>query len=81
MLTQFVLRKTFLLFTIVWQKSRQSRRLRYREMITDFLWPEIEDMDLDDMWFQKDGATCHTANETMTLLREKFNGRVMSWRC
>lgn len=54
--------------------------VRYREMITDFLWPEIEDMDLDDMWFQQDGATCHTANETMALLREKFNGRVISCR-
>ena len=54
------------------------RRLRYREMITDFLWPEIEYMDLDNMWFLQDGATCHTANETMAPLREKFNGRVIS---
>lgn len=54
--------------------------VRYRKMITDFLWPEIEDMDLDDMWFQQDGATCHTANETITLLRDKFNDRVIS-RC
>lgn len=52
--------------------------VRYREMITNFLWPELEDMDVDDMWFQQDGATCHTANETMALLRNKFNGRVIS---
>ncbi|XP_053949535.1 uncharacterized protein LOC128857797 [Anastrepha ludens] len=54
--------------------------VRYREMITNFLWPELEDMDVDDMWFQQDGATCHTANETMALLREKFDGRIIS-RC
>ena len=24
---------------------------RYRAMITDYCWPELEDMDLDDMWF------------------------------
>ena len=54
--------------------------VRYREMITDFLWPEIEDMDLDDMWFQQDGTTCHTAIETMALLREKFYGHVISCR-
>src|SRR6476661_2142954 len=47
-------------------------------MISNFLWPELEDMDVDDMWFQQDGATCHTANETMALLRDKFNGRVIS---
>ena len=35
-------------------------------------------MDVDDTWFQQDGATCHTANETMALLRDKFNGRVIS---
>ena len=54
--------------------------IRYREMITNFLWPEIEDMDLDDMWFQQDDATCHTDNETMALLRKKFNGRIISCR-
>ncbi|KAL7631743.1 UNVERIFIED_CONTAM: hypothetical protein RMT77_017952 [Armadillidium vulgare] len=55
--------------------------VRYREMITNFLWHELEEgMDVDDMWwFQQDGATCHTANnETMAILRDKFNGRVIS---
>lgn len=30
------------------------------------------------MWFQQDGATCHTARKTFQLLREKFAGRVNS---
>ena len=54
--------------------------IRYREMITNFLWHEIDDMDVEDIWFQQDGATCHTANETMQLLQTKFNGRVISQR-
>ena len=33
---------------------------------------------MDDIWFQQDGATCHTANETMALLRDKSNGHVIS---
>ncbi|VVC24953.1 Hypothetical protein CINCED_3A011043 [Cinara cedri] len=41
-------------------------------MITDYLLPEIEARDLDDIWFQQDGATCHTALETLALLREQF---------
>lgn len=51
---------------------------RYRAMITEFVWPELDGMDLDDMWFQQDGATSHTANVTLELLQEKFPGRVIS---
>ena len=51
---------------------------RYQEMITDFFWHELENMDLVNMWFQQDGATCHTANATLNLLHEKFPNRVIS---
>ena len=30
------------------------------------------------MWFQQDGATAHTARESMQLLQEHFNGRIIS---
>ena len=33
---------------------------------------------MEVMWFQHDGATCHTARETTELLGEKFPGRVIS---
>lgn len=51
---------------------------RYRAMITDYFWPELEDMDLDDMWFQQDGATSHTAHATIDLLKSKYGERVIS---
>jgi hypothetical protein len=35
-------------------------------------------MDMEDMGFQQDGATCHTARETIELLRENFRCRVIS---
>ena len=47
-------------------------------MINEFLRPELEDIDADDVYFQQDGATCHTSGETFGLLREKFPGRVIS---
>ena len=50
----------------------------YRTMINEFLWPGLEDMDMDDVYSQQDGATCHTSGETIGLLREKFPGRVIS---
>jgi len=45
---------------------------RYHNMITEFLRPQLDGMDMEDMRFQQDGATCHTARETTRLLREKF---------
>ena len=47
-------------------------------MLNNFLWPILQDYDIDDMWFQQDGATCHTAHATMALLHEKFPGRIIS---
>jgi hypothetical protein len=52
--------------------------VHYRNVITEFLWPHLDCMDMEDTWFQQDGATCHTAHETNELLREKFPGRVIS---
>lgn len=54
--------------------------IRYRDMIRNFLWPALNEMDTANMWFQQDGATCHTSRETITLLHEKFPGRVISLR-
>ncbi len=51
---------------------------RYRAMLTDYFWHELEGMDLADMWFQQDGATSHTANITIDLLKGKFGERVIS---
>ena len=35
-------------------------------------------MDTDNMWFQQDGATCHTPHATMDILHERFEGMVIS---
>lgn len=51
---------------------------RYRNMLREFLWPALVGMDLEGMWFQQDGATCHTAQETIHLLQERFPNRVIS---
>ena len=51
---------------------------RYRLMITEYFWPQLDDMDLEDMWFQKDGATSYAANVTINLLETKFGERVIS---
>jgi Helix-turn-helix domain (DUF4817) len=51
---------------------------RYRSMINLFLFPKLRDIDADGMWFQQDGATCHTATATIELLKRKFNDSIIS---
>lgn len=51
---------------------------RYNAMITDFLWPQLNGIDTNDVYFQQDGATCHTTRENIALLRTRFPGRVIS---
>ena len=48
-------------------------------MIENFLLPAVQDK--HDMWFQQDGATAHTARATIQLLRQIFEGRIISHSC
>ena len=38
---------------------------RYRDMITQFFLPKLDDIDVANMCFQQDDVTCHTTNETI----------------
>ena len=51
---------------------------RYRAMFDEFLFPKIKVDDMDDIWFQQDGAICHTANVIIDLLRTVFENRIIS---
>ena len=50
----------------------------YRQMIRDFLMPQMQELNLDNMWFQQDGATPHTAKETTRILKDLFPGQLIS---
>ena len=47
-------------------------------LISNFILPKMQELDLHDMWFQQDGATCHTARVTMNLLRGEFGEHFIS---
>ncbi|GFV92702.1 transposable element Tcb2 transposase [Trichonephila clavipes] len=51
---------------------------RYRAMITNFFVPELNNHDVQELWFQQDGATCHTARATIDLLKDTFGDRLIS---
>ncbi|GFW22190.1 uncharacterized protein TNCV_1429441 [Trichonephila clavipes] len=48
---------------------------RYRAKITIFFIPELNNHDVQELWFQQDGATCHTARATIDLLKDTFGDR------
>ncbi|GFV70557.1 transposable element Tc3 transposase [Trichonephila clavipes] len=47
-------------------------------MITNFFIPELNNHDVQELWFQQDGATCHTACATIDLLKDTFGDRLFS---
>ncbi|GFX13736.1 uncharacterized protein TNCV_599461 [Trichonephila clavipes] len=47
-------------------------------MITNFFIPELNNQDVQELWFQQDGATCHTARATIGLLKDTFGDRLIS---
>ena len=53
---------------------------RYRVMLNEFLFTKIEEDDIGNIWFQKDGAKCHTAEATFDVLRPIFEERIISRR-
>ncbi|GFY15790.1 transposable element Tc3 transposase [Trichonephila clavipes] len=47
-------------------------------MITNFFIPELNNHDVQELWFQQDGATCHTARATINLLKDTLGDRLIS---
>jgi len=49
-------------------------------MLRDFLRPQLRSLwvNMEEMWFQQDGATAHTARASMTVVRQMFPQHVVS---
>ena len=43
--------------------------------VPEYFWPQLDDMHLEDMWFQQDGATGHTKNVLQTKFVERVSPR------
>ncbi|GFV11323.1 uncharacterized protein TNCV_3724121 [Trichonephila clavipes] len=50
---------------------------RYRAMITNFFIPELNNHDVQELWFQQDGGTYHTARATIDLLKDPLGDRLI----
>lgn len=53
---------------------------RYTHMLRTFLRPQLRrlDIEIENVFFQQDGATPHTARVSMQVLRRMFPGRLIS---
>ena len=49
-------------------------------MLNEFLFTKIEEEDISNIWFQQNGATCHTAKTIFDVLRPVFEDRIISRR-
>ena len=53
---------------------------RYRVLLNEFLYTKIEQEFSGNIWFQQDGATCHTAEATLDVLSAVFEDCIISRR-
>ena len=51
---------------------------RYQAMLKEFIFTKIEEEDIGNIWFQQNGAMCHTAEATLDVLRPVFEDRIIS---
>lgn len=57
---------------------------RYRQLLIDQVFPAMQQrcvergLDMNEQWFQQDGAPPHTAHESIALLQATFGQRVIS---
>ena len=54
--------------------------VRYGAMLNEFLFTKIEEANIGNIWFQQDGATCHTTEATLDVLHPIFEDRIISRR-
>ena len=53
---------------------------RYRAMLNEFLFTKIKEEDIGNIWFQQNGATCHTTETTLDVLCPVLEDRIITRR-
>ena len=51
---------------------------RYRAMLIKLFSKKIKEEHIGNIWFQQNGATCHTTEATLDVLRPVFEDRIIS---
>ena len=67
-------------WAIFFRKWARRSRYSYRAMLKEFLFTQIVEKDIGNIWFQQDGAKCHTEDAALYVLRPVFKDRIISRR-
>ena len=54
------------------ERPLQSIAIVIGPLLNELLFRKIEEEDIGNIWFQQDGATCHTGEATLDVLRPVF---------
>ena len=75
-----VQRHNWEIFLGKWARRKWVNGDPYRAMLKEFLFTKIKEEDIGNIWFQQDGAMCHTAEATLDALRSVFEDCIISRR-
>ena len=71
--------KNFFFFFLKRVRLSHYGQWRYLSHVDNrFFVTVIHGIDMNDIWFQQDGTTCHTCHATIDLLRQTFDGSLVS---
>ncbi|GFV41176.1 putative transposable element [Trichonephila clavipes] len=65
-------------YTGMWVRLGSTDLMAGKVVFLRGLLSPIRVVDLTELWFQQDGATCHTARATIDLLKDTFGDRLIS---
>ena len=66
----------------LWKRGRHKHYDPWRHLShhdNRFFVHSLHFIDINNVWFQKDGATCHTSHATNDLLHQTLDGHLISW--
>ena len=73
-----------LLWAIVWKRTHTYQFFNvpvngewYRHMLNKFLFPNMQELNIDISWFQQNGAMCYTSTVTINLLKGQFRDGII----
>lgn len=74
MVINVILHQRIIVWCNAWYlKAKEEVAVKiYRNILWEFLWQPLEDMNFDESWFEEEGTTCYTNGETITLFAKKF---------
>ena len=59
--------------------SKMSKEWPLHSMLNNFLFTNIEEENIGNIWFQQDGSTSHTSETTLDVLRPIFEDCIVVW--